>query len=60
MLMGGTLRREPLVKIKINTPNYVCEVEAAHLPEALNDPLIGNIEVAPEPNDPDPSWGCKT
>ena len=52
-----TSRRAPLIKIEINTPYYVGEVEAACLPKAQYDLLISNVEGVHEPNGHDPSWG---
>ncbi|WP_353817093.1 hypothetical protein, partial [Acinetobacter baumannii] len=48
--------RAPVAKIHVNTPFYVGEVEAVCLKKPLYDLMIGNIDGARRPDDPDPEW----
>jgi hypothetical protein len=55
-MIDRTLRRYPVVKVKVDSP-YLCgEVEALCLPDALHDLVIGNVDGARE--DPDPNWSA--
>ena len=57
MLMADrTVRKIPHARIEINTPYYVGNVEGVCLIDALYDLLIGNIEGAQEPSNPDRMW----
>ena len=57
MLMAGrTVRKDPHARIEINSPYYVGNVEAVCLTDALYDLLIGNVESARQPSNPDPMW----
>ena len=60
MMADKTVRKVPHAIININTPFYTGKVNAVCLPDALYDLLIGNIEGAREPNNPDKSWKMKT
>ena len=53
-MADNTAKQVELVKIHIDKPYYVREVEAICLPDALYDLLIGNIKGVREPKDPDP------
>ena len=59
MMADKTVRKVPHAIININTPFYTGKVNAVCLPDALYDLLIGNIEGAREPNNPDKSWKLK-
>ena len=57
MLMADrTVRKVPHARIEIHTPYYMGNVKAVCLTDALYDLLIGNIEGAREPSNPDPMW----
>ena len=55
LLIDNTVRQVPIVKIQVDTP-YLKEVEAQCLPDTLYDLIIGNVEGARPPDDPDPDW----
>ena len=40
----------------MDTPYLKREVEAQCLPDTLYDLIIGNVEIARPPDDPDPEW----
>ena len=56
IMADNTSKQVELVKIHIDTPDYVGEVEAIFVLDALYDLLIGNIMGVREPKDPDTSW----
>jgi hypothetical protein len=56
LLIDNTVRQVPIVKIQVDTPYLKGEVEAQCLPDALYDLIIGNVEGARGPDDPDPEW----
>ena len=49
----NTLRKAPIVRINVRTPYYCGDIEAISPPDDL---IIGNIEGARAPNDPDTNW----
>ena len=55
-MADNTAQHVELVKIHIDAPYYVGEVEAICLPDALYYLLIANIKGVREPKDPDPLW----
>ena len=54
LLIDNSIRKVPLAKINVGTPYLKGEVEAQVLPEAIYDLIIGNVDGARAPNDPDP------
>ena len=55
-LADGSIRREPIAKIKVDTP-YLCgEVEAVCLSNAVYGLIVGNVPTARPADDPDPTW----
>ena len=60
MMADKTVRKVPHAIINITTPFYTGKVNVVCLPDALYDLLIGNIEGAREPINPDKSWKMKT
>ena len=56
LLIDNTVRQVPIVKIQVDTPYLKGEVEAQCLPDTLYDFIIGNVEGARPPDDPDPDW----
>ena len=56
LLIDNTLRRVPVAKIRVDTPYLTGEVEAQCLPDAIYDLIIGNVQGARAPGDPDPMW----
>lgn len=56
LLADGTSIRVPLAKLDVNTPYYKGEVIAWCMEQPIYDVIIGNIEGAREPNDPDPLY----
>ena len=53
IMADNTAKQVELVKIHIDTPYYVGEVEAICLPDTLYDLLIGNIKGVHEPKGPE-------
>ena len=56
VLADNTLRKAPIVNLNVQTPFYCGEIQAIAPPDALYDLMIGNVEGAREPNDPDLNW----
>ncbi len=56
LLIDNTVPEVPIVKIQVDTPYLKGEVEAQYLPDALYDLIIGNVDGARAPDDPDPEW----
>ena len=56
LLIGNTVRQVPIAKIQVDTPYFKGEVEAQCLPDAIYDLIIGNVEGAKAPDNPDPDW----
>ena len=56
LLIDKMIQEVPLIKLQIDTPYLKGEVEAQCFPDAIYDLIIGNVEGAREPNDPDPQW----
>ena len=54
--MDNRIIKAPLAKIQIDTPYLKGLVSAICLDDAAHDLLIGNIEGARSPNDPDENW----
>ena len=60
LLVNNTLRRAHMASISVETPYYSGMVEALVLPDAIYDLIIGNIEGARNPDNPDPNWTTNT
>ena len=56
VLADNTLRKAPIVKVNVQTPFYCGEIQAIAPPDAVYELIIGNVEGAREPNDPDLNW----
>ena len=56
VLAYNTLGKAPIVKLNVQTPFYCGEIQAIAPPDAVYDLIIGNVEGAREPNDPDLNW----
>ena len=52
----GTRARLPVAKIHVDTPYLIGEVEALCADDSLYDLIIGNVDGAREPGDPDLGW----
>ena len=52
-----TLKKAPMVRIKVDAPYFVGEADAMRLREPLFDAIIGNIQGARNPDDPNPNLG---
>ncbi len=50
------IREAPIGKIQVDISYLKGEVEAQCLPDPLYDLLIGNVDGARAPDDPDPEW----
>ena len=59
VLIDGTVRRFPVAKVKIDSPYLVDEIEALCIPNSLSEVVIGNVEGARDPSDPDWKWQPK-
>ena len=56
ILIDGTVRKFPIAKIVVDTPFYQGQTEALCMDNPVYDIIIGNIEGARDPNDPDKKW----
>ncbi len=56
VLIDGTVRRFPIAAIHVDTPYYTGDVEAMCMEWSIYDLIIGNIQDARSPQDPDPEW----
>ncbi len=54
LFIDNTVREVPIVNIQVDTPYLRGEVEVQCLPDALYDLIIGNVDGARAPDDPDP------
>ena len=52
----GTRTRLPVAKIHVDTPYLIGEVEALCADDSLFDLIIGNVDGARDPGDPDLGW----
>ena len=52
----GTIRKYPMVKVDVDTPYFLGNVEAVCVPEPVYDLIIGNVSGARNPDNPDPEW----
>ena len=56
LTVDRTVRRAPVGMVNIDTPYYTGRVEALCLQDPLFDLIVGNIEGARAPEDPDVKW----
>ncbi|XP_071499059.1 uncharacterized protein [Diadema antillarum] len=59
-LIDGTVRRFPVAKVAVDSPYFEGEVEAVCMPDCLSEVVIGNVEGAREPSDPNLHWVPKS
>ena len=59
VMIDGTCRRAPVARVNINTPYYNGEVDALCMQTPVYDVIIGNIDGAREPGNPNPNWNNK-
>ncbi|XP_077862049.1 uncharacterized protein LOC144343218 [Saccoglossus kowalevskii] len=52
LMIDNTARTVPIAKLYVDTPYFTGEVEAQCLPDAIYDLVIGNVEGARAPDDP--------
>jgi len=57
LTVDRTVKRAPVGMVNIDTPYYTGRVEALCLQDPLFDLIVGNIEGARGPDDPDAKWG---
>ncbi|XP_070550990.1 uncharacterized protein [Ptychodera flava] len=55
VMIDGTCRRAPVARLNISTPYYQGEVDALCMQTPIYDLIIGNIDGAREPGNPNPS-----
>ena len=55
-LIDGTLRRFPVARVRVDSPYFCGEVDAVCMPNSLIDVVIGNVEGARGPGNPDLQW----
>ena len=55
-LIDGTIRNFPVARINVDSPYITRQVEALCIPESLSDVVIGNVEGAREPRNPNFDW----
>ena len=51
-LIDGTVRQFPVARVRVDSPYLSSEVEALCMPNSLSEVVIGNIEGAREPGNP--------
>ena len=51
-LIDGTLRRFPVARVRVDSPYFCGEVDVVCMPNSLVDVVIGNVEGARGPGDP--------
>ena len=56
LLIDNTLQRVPVATIRVDTPYLTGEVKAQCLPDAIYEFIIGIVQGARDPGDPDPMW----
>ena len=59
VLADGTLRQAPVAKVDINTPYFVGYSEVLCLQNPVYDLIIGNIDNARDPRNPDLNWSLR-
>ncbi|XP_072179722.1 LOW QUALITY PROTEIN: uncharacterized protein [Diadema setosum] len=59
-LIDGTVRHFPVAKVAVDSPYFEGEVEAVCMPDCLSEVVIGNVEGAREPSDPNLHWVPKS
>ena len=60
LLIDGTTRTFPVAKVTIDSPYLKDEVDALCIPNALCEVVVGNVNGARDPHDPDLEWKPKT
>ena len=53
LLIDKTVRKVPVAQVDIDTPYFTGQVDALCLPDSMYDLIIGNIDGARSPDDPD-------
>ena len=56
VLIDGTIKKAPVANVSINTPFFVGQTEALCMQNTLYDVIVGNVQGARAPGDPDPQW----
>ena len=59
VLIDGTVRQFPVARVRVDSPYLSSEVEALCMPNSLSEVVIGNIEGAREPGNPNLDWKPK-
>ena len=59
VLIDGTVRQFPVARVRVDSPYLSSEVEALCMPNSLCEVVIGNIEGAREPGNPNLDWKPK-
>ena len=55
-LIDGSVKTFPVAVIEVDSPYFKGKVEAVCMPGSLCDVVVGNVEGAREPGDPDFEW----
>ena len=55
-LIDGTIKTFPVAEIELDSPYLRGRVEAVCMPGSLCDVVVGNVEGAREPGNPDFEW----
>ena len=55
-LIDGTIKQFPVAKVELDCPYFSGEIEALCMPDCLCEVIVGNIEGAREPGDPNLEW----
>ena len=56
VLIDGTEKKFPLAVVYVDSPFYKGQVEALCIDNPVYDLIIGNVNGARQPQDPDPNW----
>ena len=56
LLIDKTVRKVPIARITVDKPYLKGQVEAQCLPDAISDPIIGNVPGTRPAGEPDPTW----
>ena len=59
VLIDGTVRQFPVARVRVDSPYLSSEVEVLCMPNSLSEVVIGNIEGAREPGNPNLDWKPK-
>ena len=56
VMIDRTVRTFPVAKVEVDSPYFTGEIEALCVPNSVVEVVIGNVEGAREPSDPNLEW----